>query len=57
LSNSESPEFIGLVVAVLARDPALIERTVRIDSRVGCRRFGLSDIDGKKPKPLTLETL
>jgi len=57
LSNSESPEFIGRVVAALARDPALMERSgkVLVAAEVAAE-FGVSDIDGRQPTPLTLET-
>ena len=58
ISNSESPEFIGRVIAALARDPrvmdssgaALVAADVAID-------LGVSDIDGRQPKPLTLESV
>lgn len=57
LSNSESPEFIGRVIAALARDPALMERSgkVLVAAEIAAE-FGVSDIDGRQPKPLTLET-
>jgi dehydrogenase/reductase SDR family member 1 len=56
LSNSESPEFTGRVVAALARDPALMERSgnVLIGAAVATE-FGIRDIDGRRPTPLTLE--
>jgi dehydrogenase/reductase SDR family protein 1 len=58
LSNSESPEFIGRVVAALARDPALIERTGKaLVAAAVASELGVRDIDGKQPKPLTLETV
>ncbi len=58
LSNSESPEFSGRVVAALASDPALMTRTgqVLIGAAVA-REFGVKDIDGREPRALTLETL
>jgi NAD(P)-dependent dehydrogenase (short-subunit alcohol dehydrogenase family) len=58
LSNSESPEFIGRVIASLADDPALMERTgqVLIAARLALE-LGVSDIDGRQPVPLTLETV
>jgi NAD(P)-dependent dehydrogenase (short-subunit alcohol dehydrogenase family) len=57
LSNSESPEFIGRVVAALARDPALLERTgkVAIAAEIAAE-LGVTDVDGRQPAPLTLET-
>jgi NAD(P)-dependent dehydrogenase (short-subunit alcohol dehydrogenase family) len=57
LSNSESPEFIGRVVAALARDPGLMARTgkVAIAAEVAVE-LGVTDVDGRQPAPLTLET-
>jgi dehydrogenase/reductase SDR family protein 1 len=57
LSNSESPEFIGRVVAALARDHALLERTgkVAIAAEIAAE-LGVTDVDGRQPAPLTLET-
>jgi dehydrogenase/reductase SDR family member 1 len=58
LSNSESPEFTGRVVAALARDPALLSRTGRVlVAAAVAEEFGVMDIDGRVPRPLTLETL
>jgi NAD(P)-dependent dehydrogenase (short-subunit alcohol dehydrogenase family) len=58
LSNSESPEFIGRVVAALARDPALMERSgkVLVAAEVAIE-LGISDIDGLRPQPLTSKTV
>ncbi|MBI1786477.1 MAG: SDR family NAD(P)-dependent oxidoreductase [Acidobacteria bacterium] len=58
LSNSESPQFIGRVVAALAADPAIMERTgqVLVAAAVAAE-FGVSDVDGRRPAPLTLETV
>jgi dehydrogenase/reductase SDR family protein 1 len=57
LSNSESPEFIGRVVAALARDPAIVERTGQILVAASiAAKLGVRDIDDRQPKPLTLET-
>lgn len=55
LSNSESPEFIGRVVVALAADPDVMRYTgqVLIAAAVA-NSYGISDIDGKKPTPLTL---
>ncbi|HEV3332456.1 MAG TPA: SDR family NAD(P)-dependent oxidoreductase [Bryobacteraceae bacterium] len=58
LSNSESPEFTGKVIAALAGDPGLMSRSGRV--LVGAavaEEFGLVDVDGRHPRPLTLETL
>jgi len=46
LSNSESPEFIGLVIGALAGDPSLMERsgTVVVAAEAALR-LGVRDID------------
>jgi NAD(P)-dependent dehydrogenase (short-subunit alcohol dehydrogenase family) len=57
LSNSESPEFIGRVVAALWRDPALAERSGQVlVAAAVAGELGVQDVDGKQPRPLTLET-
>lgn len=58
LSNSESPEFIGRVVAALAASPSALERSgqVMVAADVAIE-LGVTDIDGRQPQPLTLETL
>lgn len=58
LSNSESPEFIGLAIASLASDPALMERSgqVLVAAKLALE-LGVTDIDGRQPVPLTLGTL
>jgi dehydrogenase/reductase SDR family protein 1 len=57
LSNSESPEFVGRLIAALWRDPVLQERSGRVlvAAAVACE-LGMQDVDGKQPRPLTLET-
>jgi dehydrogenase/reductase SDR family member 1 len=57
LSNSESPEFIGNVIAALWRDPALLHRSgqVLVAAEVAAG-LGVGDLDGKQPAPLTIET-
>ena len=58
LSNSESPEFIGRVVAALAHDPNVIERTGQaLVAAVVAQELGVVDVDGKRPLPLTLEAV
>jgi dehydrogenase/reductase SDR family protein 1 len=58
LSNSESPEFIGRVIAALARDPALMERSGKtLVAAAVAAELGVKDIDGRQPVPLTLETV
>ena len=58
LSNSESPEFTGRVIAALWDDPSLLERSgqVLVGAAVACQ-LGVQDMDGKQPVPLTLETV
>jgi dehydrogenase/reductase SDR family member 1 len=57
LSNSESPEFVGRVIAALAGDPKIMERSgkVLVAAEVAIE-FGVSDVDGRQPTPLTLGT-
>jgi len=56
MSNSESPQFTGRVIAALANDPDLMSRTGKV--WVGAalaEEYGIEDIDGKRPRPVTLE--
>jgi hypothetical protein len=57
LSNSESPQFLGLAVAALATDPNIMRKSgsVVVAAEIA-REFGFTDIDGKQPLPLTLDT-
>ena len=56
LSNSESPEFIGRVIAALWRDPKLLLRSGQVlVAAAVAPELGVEDIDGKQPLPLTLE--
>jgi NAD(P)-dependent dehydrogenase (short-subunit alcohol dehydrogenase family) len=58
LANSESPEFIGRVIAALAADSRLMERTGKACVAAAlAQEYGVSDVDGKHPTPLTLETI
>lgn len=56
LSNSESPEYIGRAVAALAADPQRLRWTgqVIVAARLG-EEYGFTDIDGRRPRPLTLD--
>ena len=56
ITNSESPEFIGRVIAALRADPDFMRRSgsVLVAAQVA-RELGIVDIDGKQPTPLTLE--
>lgn len=55
-SNSESPQFTGRVIAALAADPNIMSKTGKV--WVGAalaEEYGIEDIDGKHPRPVTLE--
>ena len=58
LSNSEGPEFIGRVIAALAADPRLIDRTGQVVVAAdAARTYGVTDAAGRQPVPLTLTTV
>ncbi len=55
LSNSESPQFIGRVVAALATDPNLMHHSGQIMVAAAVTSaYGINDIDGKQPRPITV---
>jgi len=55
LSNSESPQFVGRAVAALAADPNVMERTGKVLVAASiAQEYNFADIDGKRPRPLTL---
>jgi dehydrogenase/reductase SDR family member 1 len=57
LSNSESPEFIGRVIAALWRDPKLLERSGQVlVAAAVASELDILDVDGKQPAPLTIDT-
>ena len=56
MSNSESPQFTGRVIAALANDPNIMSKTGKV--WVGAalaEEYGILDIDGKHPRPVTFE--
>ncbi|HEV3470736.1 MAG TPA: SDR family NAD(P)-dependent oxidoreductase [Pyrinomonadaceae bacterium] len=56
LSNSESPQFVGRAVAALAADPDLMHRSGQVLVAAAlAREYGFTDVDGKQPRPLTLD--
>jgi dehydrogenase/reductase SDR family member 1 len=56
LSNSESPQFIGRAVASLASDPNIMQKSGQVLVAASlAQEYGFTDIDGKQPRPLTLE--
>lgn len=56
MSNSESPQFTGRVVAALAADPDIMQKSGKIlVVAQEALEYGIQDIDGKQPRPVTLE--
>lgn len=56
LSNSESPQFIGRAVAGLLADPNLLALTGSVVVAAACaEKYGFVDVDGRRPKALTIE--
>jgi dehydrogenase/reductase SDR family member 1 len=54
LSNSESPEFCGRVIAVLYGERALKQTGCVLVAAAVAQELGIIDVDGTVPKPLTL---
>jgi NAD(P)-dependent dehydrogenase (short-subunit alcohol dehydrogenase family) len=56
MSNSESPQFIGRAVAALAADPNVRNKSGQVLVAAALAQgYGFKDVDGKQPRPLTLE--
>jgi NAD(P)-dependent dehydrogenase (short-subunit alcohol dehydrogenase family) len=56
LSNSESPEFTGRAVAALACDAQAMRWTGQaLVVAELARHYGYTDVDGKEPRPLTID--
>jgi len=56
MSNSESPQFIGRVVAALASDQEIMKKSGKVlVAAQEALEYGIQDIDGRQPRPLTLE--
>lgn len=56
MSNSESPQFIGRVVAALASDPDIMRKSGKVlVAAQEALAYGIRDIDGRQPRPLTLQ--
>ncbi|QSY95435.1 SDR family NAD(P)-dependent oxidoreductase [Rhizobium bangladeshense] len=54
MSNSESPQFIGHVIGGLWRDPLLMSKSGRVQIAAAlAREYGIADVDGYRPVPLT----
>lgn len=55
LTNSESPEFIGRVIAGLFKDSAVMKRSGRaLVAASIAAELGVTDIDGRAPRALTI---
>lgn len=56
MSNSESPQFIGRAVVALASDSNIMQKSgqVLVAASVA-QEYSFTDIDGKQPRPLTLD--
>ena len=58
LTNSESPQFIGRAVAAMASDAEVLRKTGQVLVAAAiAQEYGFKDIDGKQPRPLTLEDM
>lgn len=56
MSNSESPQFIGRVIAKLYLDPLRKLRSGKVCVAAAlAKEYNIEDIDGKRPEPLTIE--
>lgn len=56
MSNSESPQFIGRVVAALANDPNIMKKSGKVlVAAQEALEYAIQDIDGRQPRPLTLK--
>ncbi len=55
LSNSESPEFIGRVVAALSADAESLRRSGQVVVAAALAlEYGVADVDGTQPRPIQL---
>ncbi len=53
LSNSESPQFIGRVIAALWRDPQMMARSGKVQVAAQLAQlYDVNDIDGSRPRPM-----
>ena len=58
LSNSESPQFIGRAVAHLAGDADVGRHSgTALVAAALAREYGFTDVDGRSPTPLTLDSV
>jgi NAD(P)-dependent dehydrogenase (short-subunit alcohol dehydrogenase family) len=56
MSNSESPQFIGRVITALANDPNIMKKSGKVlVAAQEALEYGVKDIDGRQPRPLTIK--
>ena len=56
MSNSESPQFIGRVVAALANDPDVMKKSGQVlVAAQEALEYDIQDIDDRQPRPLALK--
>ena len=56
LSNSESPEFVGRAVVALAADAGVMRKSGQVLVAANlAQEYEFTDVDGKRPRPLTIE--
>jgi len=56
MSNSESPQFIGRVIAGLANDRSIMKKSGKVlVAAQEALEYGIKDIDGRQPRPQTIE--
>jgi dehydrogenase/reductase SDR family member 1 len=56
MSNSESPQFVGLAIAGLWADPKLMDKSGQVHVTAAlAAEYGYADIDGKVIVPASLE--
>jgi hypothetical protein len=56
LEESESPQFIGRVVAALADEPGLMARSGRaLVAAAIAAELGVTDIDGRQPRAFAID--
>jgi dehydrogenase/reductase SDR family member 1 len=52
LGQAWTPQFVGRMIAALAADPAILERSGQaLDADVVARAYGVTDVDGRQPQP------
>ena len=55
LSNSESPQFVGRAVVALAGDPDVLRWSGQVlVAAAVAQTYDFTDVDGRRPRPLTL---